>query len=204
MQKIKAKLNSKRGVSLLMALLLFLMCALSGAAAITAAGSNIGRYSYMREYQQEYLSVSSAAKLLKTQFEQGSGISVDCSGANAIDNASTMSSRPVYSIISSGMSLLLYDAYKLSIGGSPSVTYPPQTFYVKVEDDSSFGTVDVKVTFNKPESSGEKADIKVELSCGEHKLEFTMNLTLAIDADAKTITVTEAKVSKNGITLPKS
>lgn len=202
MQKIKAKLNSKRGVSLMMALLLFLMCALSGAAAITAAGSNIGRYSYMREYQQEYLSVSSAAKLLKTQFEQGSGISVDCSGANAIDNASTMSSRPVYSIISSGMSLLLYDAYKLSIGGSPSVTYPPQTFYVKVEDDSSFGTVDVKVTFNKPESSGEKADIKVELSCGEHKLEFFVNLRFEPDSDAKTVTVTEAKVEE--ITLPKS
>ena len=52
-----------------MALLLFLICALAGAAALTAAGSNIGRYSYLEEDQQQYLAVSSAAKLFREQLD---------------------------------------------------------------------------------------------------------------------------------------
>ena len=68
MKKLFSKLNNRRGASILMALLLFLICALAGAAALTAAGSNIGRYSYLEEDQQQYLAVSSAAKLIRDQF----------------------------------------------------------------------------------------------------------------------------------------
>ncbi len=69
MKKLSAKLNNRRGASILMALLLFLICALAGAAALTAAGSNIGRYSYLEEDQQQYLAVSSAAKLFREQLD---------------------------------------------------------------------------------------------------------------------------------------
>lgn len=69
MKKLFSKLNNRRGASILMALLLFLICALAGAAALTAAGSNIGRYSYLEEDQQQYLAVSSAAKLFREQLD---------------------------------------------------------------------------------------------------------------------------------------
>ena len=67
MNKIITKLQSKRGVSIMLALLLFLICVLAGTAALTAARANIGRHSYMRESQQQYLAVSSAAKLIREQ-----------------------------------------------------------------------------------------------------------------------------------------
>ena len=72
LSQAKAKLNSKRGVSVMLALLLFLICILSGTAALTAAGSNIGRYAYIRETQQQYLAVSSATRLIKDQLEAAS------------------------------------------------------------------------------------------------------------------------------------
>lgn len=69
--RIKSKLNSRRGVSLVLALLLILICTFAGAAALTAASSNAGRYPYVREYQQQYLAVSSAAKLIHDDLDSG-------------------------------------------------------------------------------------------------------------------------------------
>lgn len=206
MQRIKAKLNSKRGVSLMMALLLFLMCALSGAAAITAAGSNIGRYSYMREYQQEYLSVSSAAKLLKTQFEKGTGnISADCSSGSAVEElGSILTTNPVYALIVGDMQTLLYDAYLMSTGVEPAGTIysaSPKEFEIEVDGDGTFKTVDASIKFNKPTNSGNNADIDVEVKSGEHTLAFVLELSFTYEETGK-IKVSEAKVAR--ITLPKS
>lgn len=194
MQKIKAKLNSKRGVSLMLALLLFLLCALSGAAAITAAGSNIGRYSYMREYQQEYLTVSSAAKLLKAQFEQGAGYSISDRGAGT-----ELQAIPVYALFSYEMKTLLSDAYLIGTGAEPVGTIysaSPKEFVITVDGDDTFDPVNAVVTFNKPDAGS--ADIKVELSCGEQRLEFTVDLTFETSGD--NITVTKAEIDR--ITLP--
>lgn len=69
MKKLLAKLNSRSGASILLALLLFLVCALAGAAAITASASNVGRYSYLEGDQQQYLSAASAAKLIRAQLD---------------------------------------------------------------------------------------------------------------------------------------
>ena len=69
MKKALKKLNNRRGASILIALLLFLICALAGAAAITAAASNMGRYEYLIKNQQTYLSVSSAAQLFREGFD---------------------------------------------------------------------------------------------------------------------------------------
>ncbi len=69
MKKLLAKLNSRSGASILLALLLFLVCALAGAAAITASASNVGRYSYLEGDQQQYLSAASAAKLIRSQLD---------------------------------------------------------------------------------------------------------------------------------------
>lgn len=75
MNKLNIKLQSKRGASIMLALLLFLVCILAGVAALTAASANMGRHSYMRETQQKYLAVSSAAKLIR---EQLNGMELTC------------------------------------------------------------------------------------------------------------------------------
>ena len=75
MTKLNIKLQSKRGASIMLALLLFLVCILAGVAALTAASANMGRHSYMRETQQKYLAVSSAAKLIRKQLN---GMEIRC------------------------------------------------------------------------------------------------------------------------------
>lgn len=67
MRHICKKLKNRGGASIIFALLIFLLCALVGASALTAASANIGRYSHLEDDQQKYLSVSSAIDLLRGQ-----------------------------------------------------------------------------------------------------------------------------------------
>lgn len=67
MKKLKNKLASRRGATLLFALLVFLLCVLAGTAALTAAATNSGRYTHMASDQQKYLAVSSAVELVKNE-----------------------------------------------------------------------------------------------------------------------------------------
>ncbi len=61
------KLRQQRGVSILIALLIFLLVALTGTAVLTMSASNAGRFVHAREDQQRYLSVASAVRLLKDE-----------------------------------------------------------------------------------------------------------------------------------------
>lgn len=56
--------RGRRGASLVLALLIFLLCALAGASALIMAVANAGRYSHMEDDQQPYYSVTSAAMLM--------------------------------------------------------------------------------------------------------------------------------------------
>lgn len=58
------KLRSQSGASLLLALLLFLVCAVIGSVVLTAGTAAAGRLSEMAEMDQRYYSVTSAAELL--------------------------------------------------------------------------------------------------------------------------------------------
>lgn len=64
---VRNKLKSRRGASIVIALLVLLICVTAGTAALTAAGANLGRYTHMRTDQQRYLAVSSAAKLVRSE-----------------------------------------------------------------------------------------------------------------------------------------
>ena len=64
MRKAAEKLKSSRGASLMMALLLFLACAVVGSAVLTAGTAASGRMSKIAESDQRYYSVNSAANLL--------------------------------------------------------------------------------------------------------------------------------------------
>ena len=64
------KLKSTRGASLLFALLVFLLCLLAGAAALTAAAANAGRYTHLESEQQQYFAVASALALLQDEMDK--------------------------------------------------------------------------------------------------------------------------------------
>ena len=65
------KLQSNRGMSVIMGLLLLLVCATAGAAALTSAASNAGRYTHLRRDQQRYLAVASAARTVRDELCKG-------------------------------------------------------------------------------------------------------------------------------------
>ncbi len=68
--KITRKLKDKKGVSILLALLIIMICAVAGAGAISMAAANVGRYSHAAEEQQAYYSVTSAATLVRDVFDK--------------------------------------------------------------------------------------------------------------------------------------
>ncbi len=67
----KNKLRQQRGAALLYAMLFFLFCSLVGTIVVTAAAANAGKAAKMREEQQEYLAVRSAAQLVADMMSTG-------------------------------------------------------------------------------------------------------------------------------------
>lgn len=65
MERVREKLHSRTGASLLIALLFFLVAMTVGAVVLTAASANAGRIQKNRQEQQNYLAVASAAELVK-------------------------------------------------------------------------------------------------------------------------------------------
>lgn len=64
MKQILRKRNWRRGASLALALLIFMLSALAGITALTMSMANVGRYSHAADDQQPYYTVSSAALLV--------------------------------------------------------------------------------------------------------------------------------------------
>lgn len=76
MKRVYRKLKSDSGASLVFALLVFLLCALTGTVALTAAASNAGRYTHLEAEQREYFSVASALELLQGQLDKRDSVTV--------------------------------------------------------------------------------------------------------------------------------
>lgn len=67
--KIKEKLRSSKGASLIIALVFMLFCAMVGSAVLAAATANGGRVAALKSDQQEYLDQRSAATLLSDELQ---------------------------------------------------------------------------------------------------------------------------------------
>lgn len=67
MNKIISKWNSRRGASFAMGLVFFLLCAMVGVTVLTAASVNAGQIKTLRQGNQDYLTVASAARLLREE-----------------------------------------------------------------------------------------------------------------------------------------
>lgn len=69
MNGIKRKLKSEKGASLILALLLFLVCAVVGSVVLVAATTSAGRMSEMPKMDRRYYSVVSAAEVVRKVFD---------------------------------------------------------------------------------------------------------------------------------------
>lgn len=69
MQRLQKKLHSKRGASIMIALLFFLVCLMVGGVVLTAAAANAGRLAHLRQDQQSYFILSAAVRLLRDDLQ---------------------------------------------------------------------------------------------------------------------------------------
>ena len=70
MKRLRKKLHSERGASILLALLFFLVCMMVGASVLAAAASNAGKIRSNQTEQQKYLTLSSAIRLICDELNQ--------------------------------------------------------------------------------------------------------------------------------------
>lgn len=221
MNRIKAKLNSKRGVSIMLALLLFMVCVFAGSAAITAASSNIGRYTYLREFQQQYYSISSAAQLLNQQFKDGGKIkasfNANSSPKETYECPGLDLSTSVYGLVWDDLTYMLYDAFYYSSTVSTSASWKKKefgterktSFEMTVEksgvEDEAFDKVKVDCVLKPVKSSpAGTGQAEIRMICGENALEFdvTFFFDVEVESSLKKGTVSITSVSVGKITYP--
>lgn len=70
MRRLREKLHSESGASILIALLLFLVCCMVAASILAAAMSNAGKSRSNRAEQQKYLTLSSAIRFVADEIEK--------------------------------------------------------------------------------------------------------------------------------------
>lgn len=70
MKRLREKLHSKSGMSILLALLMFLVCAMVAASVLGAAASNAGKIRSNQVEHQKYLTLSSAMRLICDELER--------------------------------------------------------------------------------------------------------------------------------------
>lgn len=83
MKRIREKLRSQSGASILLALLFFLLCSMVGASVLMAAASNAGKVNSSKEEQQKYLVLSSALRMVCGELERAA-YTVECKSAESI------------------------------------------------------------------------------------------------------------------------
>ncbi len=70
MKRLREKLHSQSGMSILLALLMFLVCAMVAASVLGAAASNAGKIRSNQVEHQKYLTLSSAMRLICDELER--------------------------------------------------------------------------------------------------------------------------------------
>ena len=179
-RKVKEKLNSKRGASVVLALFLLLVCAFAGTSALTAARANVGRYSTMRETQQDYLSVTSAAKLIIADLQENDEkVSGTFYSNGSADNVINSEPNSFYFLILDDIKTLMHNKAAEDVkskGGawssfkSETKTFEERNFTLKIKDKDEFGEVDVSF---KIDSGG---SAKVKLTCGSYSYSFAIGI----------------------------
>ena len=66
---LRNRIRSNSGATILLALLFFLLCALAGSIILSAGSAAAGRISGLKETEQSFYSVTSAAQIMREEIE---------------------------------------------------------------------------------------------------------------------------------------
>ena len=159
MKRLAQKLQDRRGASMLMALLLFLVAAMVSAVIIAAAVSARSRVTSDRAQQQTYLTVSSAAELLRGSIEGGSGDFQTREVTLYYDRSKQHVYRPVSNTrtgATGDFAFLMNNAIKQLLL-TPDLVYR-RAFTIKAKQAEVYEDVSCELTLScRPESEGTTA-----------------------------------------------
>ena len=198
-RRIIEKLKSRSGASVVLALFLVIVCSFAGTAALTSARANVGRGDGKRDAQRQYLSVSSAARLIIDDLVKN-GEKVKISVDSSTDTATPTTDFP------SGDSI--YALMKDEIADSAKYAFKNEPHTEKIDfeidaGDSAFENVKVSLAFKYPQDTG-SGDINGNMvyivSCGEYSFKFEVGLEYTIDKSSGSDEVTIEP--KSGAILP--
>ena len=114
MKRISEKLKSRRGASMVFALLVFLLCLLAGTAALTAASSNVGRYTHLEDEQRQYFSAASALKVLQGWMNSDKGkVTIEVTRKETVE----------WTVNAAGVTEFKDPKYEITLDPSTGITY---------------------------------------------------------------------------------
>lgn len=175
MKRIKEKLNSKCGVSLLFSMLLFLVVCMVSVTILTAAVTSVKRTHQNRESIQKSLALESAAMLIRDELD---GCNYIVTTISRKENGVTTTSPSTYVLPSNTLSNIVDDAVKTVRNNS--VSFDP--FYISTNNDE---LSDVRVDYVLEEDTtgtGEESESGTKL--------YKMIFTLLADGSGETIYLT--------------
>ncbi|MDD5901997.1 MAG: hypothetical protein PUC58_01300 [Oscillospiraceae bacterium] len=163
--KIKEKLQSSKGASLIIALVFMLFCAMVGSAVLAAATANGGRVAALKSDQQDYLNQRSAATLLQDE--------LTISRPQLVITKTTTTTTK-YKVGDGGATTQIGNAVKETAFnfevkcGSPGITTPLQRVlfesailrYMEQNDMQNYYQTDIISGFKIPQAEGDPLNIK--------------------------------------------
>ena len=188
MRRVGKKIGGRSGATMLFAILVFMLCALTGAAALTAAAANSGRYTHVKEEQQEYLSMSSAVNLMReelvgktfsAQAKTTNTVTVtkDVAGDTTSETEELEPGSPVYEY-DGGFSGQLLNVFTEFFLNKFSSSYPDIANAIRL----GFGSSDIyekELTFTTGDEVIDKYKVKAKFAVDED-FNITVNFSLTV------------------------
>lgn len=177
---LKRKLRSESGVTLLMALLFFLLCALGSSVVLAAGSTASGRIAGLEQDQQAFYTVTSAAQVLQ---EEINGTSFTGKQETLGEKSITI---PVYGSLSNLMNTAVESVY---INGVPY----EDTLTIRLQSmTDTFGAVKAAFTMDKD------YNISIALSLNDAELSNKYQCVVTAKGNSHITSVTETRNDSEG------
>ena len=177
---LKRKLRSESGVTLLMALLFFLLCALGSSVVLAAGSTASGRIAGLEQDQQAFYTVTSAAQVLQ---EEINGTSFTGKQETLGEKSITI---PVYGSLSNLMNTAVESVYINGVPYEDTLTIRPQSM------TDTFGAVKAAFTMDKD------YNISIALSLNDAELSNKYQCVVTAKGNSHITAVTETRNDSEG------
>ena len=177
---LKRKLRSESGVTLLMALLFFLLCALGSSVVLAAGSTASGRIAGLEQDQQAFYTVTSAAQVLQ---EEINGTSFTGKQETPGEKSITI---PVYGSLSNLMNTAVESVYINGVPYEDTLTIRPQSM------TDTFGAVKAAFTMDKD------YNISIALSLNDAELSNKYQCVVTAKGNSHITAVTETRNDSEG------